>query len=812
MEEVVIIDALRTPIGKFRGMYKEINAVDLATKLTQELFNRHPQIKDRVDQTIFGQVLQAGSGQNTARQISLNAGLDQAVPAMTINEVCGSGLKAIILAMEQIQLGKAQVVLAGGTENMTNAPHVSQYDKASDSYTTPKPVMLVDGLTDALSGKHMGLTAENVAELYQITRQAQDEYAFNSQKKAQVAQESGWFKEEIVPITVGQTIYDQDESIRFDTSLDKLAQLKTVFKEDGTVTAGNASPINDGASAVILAAKSYAVAHNIPYLATIKATSEIGIDPAIMGISPIKAIQSLMEKADISLSEVDLFEINEAFAASSIVVAKELAIPEEKVNIAGGAIALGHPIGASGARILTTLIHQLRRINARFGVASLCIGGGLGLAMLIEVESIDTFEKKKFQQLSSNQRRDYLKQQGYIDATTQASWSEIALPVDVFEHLIENQVTDFALPLGIVPEFVVNDQTYYVPFVTEEPSVVAACSYAAKMARSTGGFRATMEKRWARGQIVVADLTLDAAEELTQWLIAHEQELIQVANDAYPSIVKRGGGIRAIETRLLDEGHLMSIDVLMDTKDAMGANMLNTVLEALAAHLKAVLDIEVLFAILTNYNTEAVVKAQVEIPFHQLDKLGEGKKVAQKIAMAASVAKLDPYRAVTHNKGIMNGIDALVSATGNDTRACAAAIHAYAARNGSYQGLTDWQVRDNVLYGSIELPLLLATVGGATKILPRAKEALELLDLNDAVELSQLAAAVGLAQNLAALRAIVSEGIQKGHMKMQARSLAMSVGAKGEEIKYVSQKLLESPMNQAQASAILTDYRKKNKL
>lgn len=811
VEEVVIIDALRTPIGKFRGMYKDISAVDLATKLTQELFNRYPQIKDTINQTIFGQVLQAGSGQNTARQINLNAGLDVSIPAMTVNEVCGSGLKAVILAMEQIQLGKAQVVLAGGTENMSNAPHISQYDKSSDSYTTPKPVMIVDGLTDALSGKHMGLTAENVANLYQVTRHAQDQYAYLSQKKAQHAQENGWFSREIVPVKINDTLYSQDETIRFDTSMEKLAQLKTVFKEEGTVTAGNASPINDGAAVVLLAAKSYAIEHQLPYLATIKATSEVGIDPSIMGISPIQAIQALMAKTNVTLDEVDLFEINEAFAASSIVVAKELAIPEEKINIAGGAIALGHPIGASGARIISTLTHQLHRIHGRYGIASLCIGGGLGLAMLIEAEQTMENKKKKFQQLTSAQRREKLQELGYIDQPIAQNWAQLALPEDVFEHLIENQVTDFSLPLGVVPEFRLNGKTYYVPLVTEEPSVVAACSFAAKMSRLSGGFQTTMQKRLARGQIVLTEV--QNINVIADYLQTHKAELFTIANQAYPSIVKRGGGIQELTLRVLPDESYVSIDVLMDTKDAMGANMLNTVLETLANHLKSVLSVNVLFAILTNYNTEAVVQAKVAIPFHQLSKTGNGKVVASRIEQASKVATLDPYRAVTHNKGIMNGIEALILATGNDTRATSAAIHAYAARNGQYQGLTNWQVKEDYLEGTIELPVLVATVGGATKLLPRAKQALSMLKLDDAKELSMLVAAVGLAQNLAALRALVSEGIQKGHMKMQARSLAMNVGAVGEEIAYVAQELLTMPvMNQENADRILRSYRQKNKL
>ena len=807
MEQVVIIDALRSPIGKYRGMYKNISAKKLAVNVVTELFNRHPKIKGAVNQAIFGQVLQAGSGQNIARQIALESGLSQTVPAMTVNEVCGSGLKALILGMEQIQLGKAQVVLAGGCENMTRAPYISEYDKQADSYSTPQPVMIVDGLTDALSGKHMGLTAENVAEKYQITRQMQDTYALQSHQKAATAMRKGYFESEIVPVEVEGTVITCDESVRPDTSLDKLASLKTVFKAAGTVTAGNASPLNDGASAVLLASESYAKAHQLPILAKIKATSEVGIDPQFMGISPIEAIQQLMKQVDLTLDEIDLFEINEAFAASSIVVKEQLQIPDEKINIVGGAISLGHPIGASGARIVTTLAHQLKRTKKRFGIASLCIGGGLGLAMLIEnPQEHSNIEKKKFQQLTIDQRQDFLRESGLIDETVIAQWQNHSLDEKVMSHLIENVVTDYALPVGIVPEFIMNEKTYYLPFATEEPSVVAACSYAAKMTKQTGGFQAEVQNRLAQGQIVLQNIA--DVQAIAREVEALLPKLKEVAQQAYPSIVKRGGGVVKLATRTFNSEAFLCVDVWMDTKEAMGANMLNTVLEAMATELRRQLSVDVLMAILTNYTPDSLVTAKVAVDFNQLDKLGNGRQVAQRIVQASRYAQLDPFRAVTHNKGIMNGIEALCLALGNDTRALSANIHAFASQDGQYKSLSTWEIVENQLVGKIQLPLMIASVGGATHVLPKAASFHQLLQNSDAKTLSMLLASVGLAQNLAALRALVSEGIQKGHMKMQARSLAMSVGANEHEIASVVEALLQTTMNQENARQILTQIRK----
>ncbi|RZI48010.1 thiolase family protein [Lactococcus kimchii] len=375
MKEIVIIDALRTPVGRYDGALAEYTAANLGQHVVSSLLKRHEQLKTDIDQVIFGNVLQAGNGQNIARQIAIQSGLSNEVPASTINEVCGSGMKAIILAKQLLQLGEAEVVIAGGTESMSNAPILKNRKTQEENLS-----MLNDGLVDAFSGISMGIVGETIAEQFGVSRKAQDEFAQNSQEKAVAATQAGAFKAEIVPL--GNL--EDDETPRPSSSLEKLATLRTVFKENGTVTAGNSSPVNDGASAVILATKAYAEQHHIPYLAELIDSTEVGIDPAIMGVSPIKAIKKLLERTNLSLSEIDLFEINEAFAASSLAVNQELELPAEKVNIYGGAIALGHAIGSSGARILTTLSYALKHEQKAYGIASLCIGGGLGLAVLLK--------------------------------------------------------------------------------------------------------------------------------------------------------------------------------------------------------------------------------------------------------------------------------------------------------------------------------------------------------------------------------------------------------------------------------------------
>lgn len=804
LKEVVIIDAARTPIGKYRGSLSSYSAVELGTFITTEILERTGINKEAINQVIFGNVLQAGNGQNVARQIAINSGIPVSVPAMTINEVCGSGMKSVILARQQIQLGEADLIIAGGVESMTRAPMIQVSDPENEKIEEISS-MVNDGLTDAFSNTHMGLTAENVAKQFAVTRAEQDQYALASQEKAAKASESGIFKEEIIPISRNEEVFATDEAVRGNSTLEKLSTLRTVFAEDGTVTAGNASPLNDGASVLILASKDYAIAHDLPYLATIKGVSEVGIDPSIMGVAPIKAIHTLMEKTELSLDDIDLFEINEAFAASSIVVNRELNLPSEKVNIYGGAIALGHPIGASGARILTTLGYALRRQHQRYGVASLCIGGGLGLAVLLEANLQETGdnEKKKFYELTPEQRRQRLVQEKVISQAEATGFKESVLTEDIANHLIENQISQVEIPLGVALNFQVNGQKKWIPMATEEPSVIAAASNGAKIC---GDISVQIPQRLMRGQIVLTGRC--DYRKIKEVIEARKPELITCANESYPSIVNRGGGVREISTRefMGSEHAYLSLDFLVDVKDAMGANIINSILEGVAIRIKEWFpEEEILFSILSNLATESLAIATCMIPFERLAKDKEtGQLIAEKIRQASEYAKLDPYRATTHNKGIMNGIEAVILATGNDTRAAAAAIHAYAARNGSYQGLTDWQIKENHLVGKLTVPLAVATVGGASRVLPKAKASLDMLAIDSAQELAQVIAAVGLAQNLAALRALVSDGIQKGHMSLQARALAITVGAKGDEIERVAAKLRESgTINQQSALAAL---------
>ncbi len=375
VKEIVIIDALRTPVGKYDGALAEYSAEKLGTHVVSALLSKNKNIKSDVEQVIFGNVLQAGNGQNIARQIAINSGLSTSVPASTINEVCGSGMKAVILAKQLLQLGEAEVVIAGGTESMSNAPILKNRKTEEETLS-----MLSDGLIDAFSGISMGIIGETIAEQFDVSRADQDLFAQNSQEKAVAASQAGIFNDEIVAL--GKL--SVDETPRPSSSLEKLATLRTAFKENGTVTAGNSSPVNDGASALILATKEYAEKHGISYLAELVESAEVGIDPAIMGVSPIDAIQKLVQRSGVQLLEIDLFEINEAFAASSIAVNRELGLKDSQVNIYGGAIALGHAIGSSGAKILTTLGYALKREQKRYGIASLCIGGGLGLAILLK--------------------------------------------------------------------------------------------------------------------------------------------------------------------------------------------------------------------------------------------------------------------------------------------------------------------------------------------------------------------------------------------------------------------------------------------
>ncbi|MGO3387930.1 MAG: acetyl-CoA C-acetyltransferase [Latilactobacillus sakei] len=391
MKEVVIMSAKRTPIGKFGGQLASLTAVDLGTIAAKAAIQAAGIEADQIDQAIFGNVLQAGSGQNVARQIALNSGLAQTSVAMTVNEVCGSGLKAIRLAQSAIVMGDADVVLVGGTESMSQAPYLNNGMRFGSKFGDQTVVDSIssEGLNDAFTNKPMGITAENVAAKYGITRLMQDTFALESHQKAAQATQAGWFDAEIVPVTVKQRRatfeVSQDEGIRPDTTLEAMGKLRPAFQADGTVTAANASGINDGASAMIVMSKEKAEALGLVYQATLVGYQEVGMDPNYMGYTPVPAIQQLLAKQDQTVADIDLFEINEAFAASSVAVQNGLALDTAKVNVAGGAVALGHPIGASGTRIMTTLLHQLKRTNQTTGIASLCIGGGLGIAYEIQL-------------------------------------------------------------------------------------------------------------------------------------------------------------------------------------------------------------------------------------------------------------------------------------------------------------------------------------------------------------------------------------------------------------------------------------------
>ena len=391
--DIVIISATRTAIGKFGGQFASISAVELGTAVAKSAIEKGKVDPTLIDTVIFGQVLQAGIGQNPARQVALNSGLPHTSTALTVNEVCGSGLKSILLAAQAIRLGDAKIVLAGGMENMSLAPHLLQNRFATkNGNCTMIDALFHDGLTDAFSNEAMGITAENLVEKYGFTRQQLDEFAAYSQQKAYQAQQNGAFDKEITPIEITnkktkQVIsIDKDEFIRPETTVESLGSLRPAFKKDGAVTAGNSSGINDGAAAVILTTREVANTLNLPILATLTGYAEAGVDPSIMGIGPVPAIEKLIQRTHIPLDKVDLFELNEAFAAQSLAVIKDLKINPEKVNVHGGAIALGHPIGASGARIVVTLIHALQQRQLQSGIASLCVGGGMGVALSLKVE------------------------------------------------------------------------------------------------------------------------------------------------------------------------------------------------------------------------------------------------------------------------------------------------------------------------------------------------------------------------------------------------------------------------------------------
>ena len=389
MTNVVIVSAARTPVGSFNGSFANTPAHDLGAAVLDAVVSRAGIDKAEVSETILGQVLTAGQGQNPARQAHINAGLPQESAAWSINQVCGSGLRSVALAAQHIQLGDATIVAAGGQENMSLSPHVAHL-RAGQKMGDMKFIdsMIKDGLWDAFNGYHMGNTAENVAQKWQISRDQQDEFAVASQNKAEAAQKAGKFKDEIAPFIVktrkGDIVVDQDEYIRHGATLDAMAKLRPAFSKEGTVTAANASGINDGAAAVLLMSAEEAAKRGLTPLARIASYATAGLDPAIMGVGPIHASRKALEKAGWSASDLDLIEANEAFAAQACAVNKDMGWDPARVNVNGGAIAIGHPIGASGARILNTLLFEMKRSGAQKGLATLCIGGGMGVAMCLE--------------------------------------------------------------------------------------------------------------------------------------------------------------------------------------------------------------------------------------------------------------------------------------------------------------------------------------------------------------------------------------------------------------------------------------------
>ena len=379
-DDIVIVSAARTPVGSFNGAFGSVPAHVLGTAALQAAMQRANVEPGEVDEVILGHVLTAGLGQNPARQAAMAAGIPQGKTAFAINQVCGSGLRAVALAAQQIRTGESQIVVAGGQESMSMAPHAA--------YLQFVDTMMKDGLIDAFQGYAMGVTAENVAKHYQITREQQDEYASKSQRKASAAQKAGRFKDEITPVTVktrkGETVVAEDEYIRHDSTPEMMAKLRPAFSKDGTVTAGNASGINDGAAALVVMSAAEAARRGLTPLARIASFATAGVDPSIMGTGPIPASRKALERAGWKTTDLDLVEANEAFAAQACAVNKDLGWDTDRVNVNGGAIAIGHPIGASGARVLVTLLHEMARRDVHKGLATLCIGGGMGVAMCLE--------------------------------------------------------------------------------------------------------------------------------------------------------------------------------------------------------------------------------------------------------------------------------------------------------------------------------------------------------------------------------------------------------------------------------------------
>ena len=391
MKEAVIVGAVRTPIGKYNGSLTSVSAAQLGAIAIKEALNRAGVDPSEVNEGIIGCVLQGGLGQNVARQAMMEAGIPKEVPSLTLNKVCGSGLRAVSMAAQIIKAGDADVIVAGGTESMNQAgfalPNSRWGMKTGDKAFVD--MMVNDGLTDAFYGYHMGITAENIVEQWGLTREELDEFALRSQEKAEAAITSGRFKDEIVPVVIPQrkgdpVIFDTDEHYQAGLTIERLAKLRPAFKEGGAVTAGNASGLNDGAAMVVVTSKEYAEEHGLTILATIVSYDSVGVEPSIMGIAPVEATKKALEKAGLTISDIDLIEANEAFAAQSVAVMKDAGFDPEKTNVNGGAIALGHPIGASGCRVLVTLLYEMMKREAKTGLATLCIGGGQGVALIVE--------------------------------------------------------------------------------------------------------------------------------------------------------------------------------------------------------------------------------------------------------------------------------------------------------------------------------------------------------------------------------------------------------------------------------------------
>lgn len=390
-QEIVIVSAVRTPIGNFNGSLKDVSAPKLGALVIKSALEKAGINPEQVDEVIMGNVLQAGTGQNPARQALIHAGIPQEVPALTINKVCGSGLKAVHLAAQAILAGDADIIVAGGMENMSQAPYLLEGARSGYRMGDQKVIdsMIKDGLWCAFNDYHMGITAENLCEKYELTREELDQFSARSQQRAIAAIEAGKFEDEIVPVVIPQRkgdaiVFAKDEFPKQGTTVETLAKLRPAFKKDGIVTAANSSGINDGAAAVVVMSKQKADELGIEPLATIRANASAGVDPSIMGIGPVPATKKALEKAGLSVEDLNLIEANEAFAAQSVAVGKELNFNEEILNVNGGAVALGHPIGASGARILVSLLHELKRRDGRYGLATLCIGGGQGIATVVE--------------------------------------------------------------------------------------------------------------------------------------------------------------------------------------------------------------------------------------------------------------------------------------------------------------------------------------------------------------------------------------------------------------------------------------------